>query len=201
MRTILFLILSILIFSTIVAQNPIIEQQLVPFSDGGLFGFKDSLTQKICISPEYNGAGFFLGKYAKVKVNNKWGVINRKGDCIVDMAYDSVMILKNNFFLCYANNKVSILDNIKHTIGICDNFLKIEDGKGVTTKFIDPSITDIFFENKCLYILNNGGLHMNVTRTDTIRVVHTDGMTTKYFVERNKYPYITGGKFYLFYHY
>lgn len=191
----LFFGIIIISIASVVAQNTNSDPPLVPFSNGINFGFKDSLTQKIHIMPVFNGAGVFYGRYAKVKVNGKWGVINKKGEHIIELKYDSVLMLRNNFFLCYLISKTFLLDDKKNIIGTYDNFLQFEDNSGISGLEAFPAINYSRLGNNVIYIVNNGGQYLNIIRTDTVRVEHGDGMSSKYFIEKKAYPYIFGGRF------
>lgn len=172
------------------------EKQLEPFSNGVHFGFRDSLTKRIAIMPVYHGAGFFYGRFAKVKVNNKWGVINKNGTNIVDAKYDSILMLRNNIFLCYIGEQCCFIDDENKEIGCYSNFLKLEDNDSRLPNPGHELIANSRFGNSLLYVVNNGGQYLNLIKSDTLKVIQ-ETHTTKYVIEKKSFPYIKGGKFYL----
>ena len=177
------------------AQEPEQESPLVPFTNGINFGFRDSITNKVRIMPVYNGVSFFYGRFAKVKVNNKWGVINKKGETILETKFDSLFILKNNIFLCYQNSKTLLVNYLGKSIGEYDNILIFEDNDSRLVARDMVESTHSFFGNSVLYIVNNGGQYMKVVKTDTTLVKYSDGMSSKYIREKRTFPYVQGGKF------
>ncbi|MBI5219982.1 MAG: hypothetical protein HY958_13730 [Bacteroidia bacterium] len=177
------------------AQNEKNDPLLVPYSNGINFGFKDSITKKITIMPVFNGVGFFYGRYAKVKVNDKWGIINKKGDRIVEVKYDSIFILRNNIFLCYLKYKCYFLNETGKAMGTYDNFLKFEDNTSLFSANEMPLLNNSTLGNNLLYVVNTGGVYLNIIKMDTVRVDHGNGTATKYFIEKKSFPYIKDGKF------
>lgn len=94
----------------------------VPYREGKLWGYADS-ARKIIIPLRYQGAGFFqqlqIGekkfRFAIVQLNQKYGLINQKGEPLTECIYDTVfkdyatglLILKKGVdYLNYFENKI-----------------------------------------------------------------------------------------------
>ena len=85
----------------------------MPTHENGLWGYSDSLGN-IVIPKKYDFASIFDESVARVKLNNKWGLVNRQGDEIAPVKYDQISrintlsahsVLKANI-----GEKVGVLD-------------------------------------------------------------------------------------------
>jgi hypothetical protein len=65
------------------------QNQLIPFKENGLFGYMNT-KGKVVISPRFDKAGSFTGRYAIVTSGDKDKIINREGDVQVEALRDSV---------------------------------------------------------------------------------------------------------------
>ena len=62
---------------------------LIPYRKGKLWGYCDS-TRKIIIEPQFDNAAEFNNHFAVVKKNNLSGLIDEKGNVVVDFIYKSI---------------------------------------------------------------------------------------------------------------
>ncbi len=130
----------------------------IPFSKNGKWGFKNK--QEIVIDPKYDFVRAFDRDYARVCINNKWGLIDNKGNLLSEIIYDNIhpIITSNdnslNYSFVYLNGKKGIINsNGKITVPVIydeirDNgeFFEIKTGTkiGYCTyeNVIIPSIYD-----------------------------------------------------------
>jgi len=94
----LFLIILFYSFNAI-SQN---VNSVIPFKEDSLWGLKDSITSKIIVAPKYQEAMYFVIFHKKndsffytetnilVKLNNKYGFIDKTGKTIFPFIYDYV---------------------------------------------------------------------------------------------------------------
>jgi len=84
-----------------------------PIHENGLWGFSDSLGN-IVIPKIYDFVSSFDKGVARVKLNNKWGLINRQGEEIAPIKYDKLSLIDTVFsppiIRAYIGEKVGILD-------------------------------------------------------------------------------------------
>ncbi|MDE7421438.1 MAG: WG repeat-containing protein [Muribaculaceae bacterium] len=72
-----------------------------PFQSNGKYGYKEGYA--IVIPPQYEAAGYFHEGYAVVVLNNKFGIIDVKGNFIVDNKYDDLCHLFSNYYVARIN--------------------------------------------------------------------------------------------------
>ena len=65
------------------------QNQLIPFKDGGLFGYMDT-RGRIVISPRFDKARSFNGRFAIVTSGDRDQIINRKGDVQIDALRETI---------------------------------------------------------------------------------------------------------------
>ncbi|MCL2038520.1 WG repeat-containing protein [Candidatus Saccharibacteria bacterium] len=65
------------------------QSQLIPFKESGLFGYMDT-KGKVVISPRFDKAGAFNGKYALATAGDRDQIINRKGEVQIEALRDAV---------------------------------------------------------------------------------------------------------------
>lgn len=81
------------------ALNEMNEQGcgVTAYFDGEKWGFK--YNDLVLVSPKYTSEPVIVGDFAKVELGEKFGVINRFGEIVLDVRYDNVEILKNGHIL------------------------------------------------------------------------------------------------------
>jgi len=85
-------------------------QDLFPYRQGILWGFCDS-TKKIAITPKYQSADIFSRcNIATVKLNDKYGFINKEGKEITEIKYDRWSFFWYSHTYVWLNNKVGVID-------------------------------------------------------------------------------------------
>jgi hypothetical protein len=87
------------------------SQNLEKISEGWKYGFKDKATKKIVIPVKYYSVEDFVDGIAAVsetepgspnmRVENKWDIINLKGEKIIDEQFDRVELKKNGIAFVY----------------------------------------------------------------------------------------------------
>jgi len=103
------------------------HNEYIPVHENGLWGFTDSFGN-IVISQKYDFVSFFDKDIARVKLNDKWGLINRQGEEITPVKYDKLSLIDTVFsppiIRAYIGEKVGILDlNGNETIPIIYDFI------------------------------------------------------------------------------
>ena len=89
-------------------------ENLYPINDknGGGYINKDGV---IVLKQEYNFAGKFIGDYAIVQNKKlKEGIIDKKGNVVVDFEYDDLCNLSENFVIYKENRKCGYIDIVKN---------------------------------------------------------------------------------------
>lgn len=87
----------------------------IPFSKNGKWGFKKK--NDIIIEPIYDFVRAFDENYARVCINNKWGLIDDKGNNLSEIIYDNIIpIITNNddslkHSFVYLNGKKGIINS------------------------------------------------------------------------------------------
>jgi hypothetical protein len=85
------------------------------------YGFKD-YTGNIRIPPTFKYAEIFEHGFARVYINEKWGLINKEGDYVVEPQYRYVSNLNNNFVIINKDGYWGYLDR-KFKMRINPSFL------------------------------------------------------------------------------
>lgn len=131
---------------------------IIPFSKDDKWGFKNK--QEIVIEPKYDFVRAFDEEFARVCINRKWGIIDKKGNLLTEIIYNQIQPIKNykensfRYSFVYLNEKKGIINSTgKTTVPVIydeikDNgeFLEIKIGTkiGYCTyeNVIIPSIYD-----------------------------------------------------------
>ncbi|MBF0694634.1 MAG: WG repeat-containing protein [Flavobacterium sp.] len=93
MKLTLYITLLILPFQQCIGQD------LVPFRDNGLWGYKDQQQGLISILPQYDYASTFLYDIAIVGRNDKKGAINKQNVLLVPIEHEFLQLLDSSEFL------------------------------------------------------------------------------------------------------
>ena len=90
--------------------------------------------------------------YAAVKKENKWGVINTKGELVTTLIYDSIELNKNvnyrQFFRVKKNNKYGYL-NEKGIEIVAPKYLKVG--------FFNSGIAKVWINDKFWFYIDQNG--------------------------------------------
>ena len=70
--------------------------QLYPFRDGRLWGFRDGAGQTV-ISAQFDGAGSFSEGFARVKMDGKWGFVNVLGEVVIAPQFDQARFFQGGY--------------------------------------------------------------------------------------------------------
>jgi len=100
---ILFMAISI----SLVAQTP----ELIPYRKGNKWGYCDR-NKNLIIDCKFDDAYLFDEKneFARVKFNDKWCFIDKKGEIVAELDYDEVNDFKEDMILVVKNEKYGFLD-------------------------------------------------------------------------------------------
>ncbi len=102
-------ILALILFFTSVFCH---GQHLFPYRKADKWGFCDN-TKKIVITPKYQSAdGFSLCNIATVKLNNKYGFINKAGKEITEIKYTKWSFFWYRHTYVWLDNKVGVIDTM-----------------------------------------------------------------------------------------
>lgn len=88
----------------------------IPFSKNGKWGFKNK--KEIVIEPKYDFVRAFDENFARVCINNKWGLIDNKGNHLSEIIYDCIHPIITNkdnslrYSFVYLNGKKGIINSI-----------------------------------------------------------------------------------------
>lgn len=90
---------------------------LTPFFIDKKWGFANA-KKEIVVQPKYDFVYLFNHNAAKVKLDNKWGLIDPSGKEITLLEYDAIkpdfIYQKHPVFLVEKNNKIGMLDTLGH---------------------------------------------------------------------------------------
>lgn len=105
-------------------------ENLYPINDksGGGYINKDGV---IVLKQKYNFAGRFSGNYAIVQDKNlKYGIVDKKGNVVIDFEYDDLNNLSENFVTYKENEKYGYIDILrnKKSKAVYDNIKKFKEG-------------------------------------------------------------------------
>ena len=94
--------------------------KIYPFSDHDKWGFRNS-SGKTIIHPKYEDAGGLNAPVCAVKLNGKWGFIDKNDNQVVTIKYDQVNPFYSTFnngtlFAVCLNNKWGYVDNMNRVI-------------------------------------------------------------------------------------
>lgn len=135
---------------------------------------------QILVNQAYDFIRDFEGDYAKVISNNKWGLINNRGECVLPCKYDFLDEVANHHIHVKTGGKNYII-----SLDDKDSF-EIEDAK--TAIYYDDNcivITDYMGALKVYGIINRNGdviLNKNFDEIGPFRGEYA-------FISKNEYPY------------
>lgn len=87
---------------------------VVSISENGKYGFADRKTGKTVIKHQFDYAGWFNDKgFANIKKDGKWGIINTKGEFVLEPIYDYISHSDNCELICVEQNGKSRLINLR----------------------------------------------------------------------------------------
>jgi len=115
-------------------EIPTVEYEgndLTPKEQNGKYGFVDKKTSKVVIPFKYDGAWFFIEGLAFVKLNNKWGFIDKTGREVIPIKYDSAWFFIEGLASVKLNNKWGFIDKTDKVVipFKYDNAYSFDSGK------------------------------------------------------------------------
>jgi hypothetical protein len=102
-------------------RPPGFYRSLMLIHENNKFGFRNAYTNEILIPAQYDNADDFKNGYAKVCLNNKWGLIDMMGKVVVEIKYDFAEPFSDGLAQVTANNKKGFV-NKKGEIVISPRF-------------------------------------------------------------------------------
>ena len=105
---------SFILFVYYICSTCCKEEHLYPINDanGGGYINKDGV---IVLEQKYGFAGRFVGDYAIVQDENlKYGIIDKRGNMVVDFEYDDLNNLSENFVIYKENEKYGFINVLKN---------------------------------------------------------------------------------------
>jgi hypothetical protein len=91
----LFTLLTLLIAGSAFAQSP--DLSLIPYRKGNLWGYA-APDKQVVISPRFQDAQLFYEGFAVVKLNSKFGYINKKGKLVIPCRYFAAKHFRYGYF-------------------------------------------------------------------------------------------------------
>jgi hypothetical protein len=92
------------------------EKYFEPSFSNGKWGFKDRRTDKWVIEPKYDSAHYFSEGLVRVKLNDKWGYIDKTGKWIIEPKYDNAGDFSEGLAAVKLNGKWGFIDRTGKTI-------------------------------------------------------------------------------------
>ena len=87
------------------------EQYFEKFqASNGKWGFKDRRTDKMVIEPKYDNVDNFHEGLARVKLNGKWGFIDKTGKIVIEPKYDAAWDFSEGLASVKLNGKWGFID-------------------------------------------------------------------------------------------
>ncbi len=101
-------------------------QELIPFSQKGKYGFKDSLGNVI-VTPKYEKYNPTIREgMAIVCLFKKWGAVNAKGHEVIPCKYNRLNPISDDILLAYIGHRPFFLDKNGEPISL-ENFDEAQD--------------------------------------------------------------------------
>lgn len=85
-------------------------QKIYPYRQDSLWGYCDS-SKRIIINPKYDYVSLFSSSIAVVELNNKYGLINTKGEEITELKYSYSKLTSNNLAIVWNNKLCGLVDS------------------------------------------------------------------------------------------
>ena len=102
---------SFILFPFILVYFQTTAQTLIPYLKiNSKIIYVDSATMKPAIEKEFDDAFVFAEGFAFVKLNGKYGYIDKKGNPLTDFKYEDCNSFKNGIARVYFDNKASFID-------------------------------------------------------------------------------------------
>ena len=107
---ILSLYLILLSIMSCAAENTTHDKVVIAVNTDSRIGYYIDCQGTYLFNKQFDYVSSFAGKYARVKENGKWGVINSSGVMVVPCIYDGVRRLSNGYTIVENNDKHGFLD-------------------------------------------------------------------------------------------
>lgn len=156
-----YLCLTIILLTTILSVK---SQQLVPFLlKNGRYSYVEYGKSNVIINSQYDEAKPFFEGYACVKLKNKWGVINLKGEIVIPIEHDLISNTKDGYTQVdedlYNQNFEKL--NFKFIAGFSNGYAIIleKDKLYIIDKLLNKTVLPIIFKpssyDEFLFVENN----------------------------------------------
>lgn len=90
--------------------NTLNDKEIIPYLENGKYGYKQKDDNKILITAIYENAENFREGYACVKLNNKYGVIDKNGNEVIPFKYEKLRSFHDGIALAQIDGKYGFID-------------------------------------------------------------------------------------------
>ena len=116
-------LLLITVISLIYTSSPAVENFLIPYYDGKIWGFCDT-NMKPVVTPKYDSCGEMIDEMAWVKKDGKYGFIDSTGKEVITPVYKFAENFVKGFSKVTLNEKYGVIDkNGKFVIPLTDYYI------------------------------------------------------------------------------
>lgn len=86
------------------------ESYIIPVENNGKYGFMNFETKDTVVPCIYDTVDYFTGNLAAVRLNKKWGFVNKNGLAVIECQFDSAASLQNGLLQVVKNNRSGCVD-------------------------------------------------------------------------------------------
>lgn len=104
-----------------------LSEDLIPVAIGKKWGFANVKTGKTQVEPAYDEVEFFINGFAPVRIEDKWGIIDKDGNMIIEPKYLIKFWFECDFANVFEGGSVQYCGR---SYGISDSNCKIVNKKG-----------------------------------------------------------------------
>lgn len=129
------------------------EPRLIPFWKGKHWGYADR-NRNLVIAPVYDEAQFFQGTVAKVRLNQKWALINEKGRLLTEPKYHQIEF-QNGDISFREDKRLGLLDTTGREI------LSLPPAYQVSYSYSNNGTLQFIEDRAIVYLRNNNPTNTN----------------------------------------
>lgn len=97
-------------------ENPRQSLDYVPYLRKNKWGFASVKTREVIIECNYEEVSLFYEGLAAIKLNNRWGYIDKNGKNIIPCMFDSATYFNNGLALVTLNDKYGYINQLGHIV-------------------------------------------------------------------------------------
>ncbi len=129
------------------------EDRVDWFKLDGKYGFKNLLTGKVLVQPEYEEIDYYFSDFMVVQKSGKTGAINKKGEIVVPFEFQKIRSSSSN-----------IDRRFPWILAAKNGFWGLIDAKGNTFLDFEWTEADFYLGNDSLVLLSKKGLQLLINR-------------------------------------